>query len=145
MAIELFNPQWVIARLKDQVATLREVGGAADFEAAVDNGPRQLPAAFVIDLSMTPAANPDGTGGISQHTTFRFAVVLVLQNVRDPRGEAAQADMIIMRKSVMGALHGWSPFQDFDPIEIGPGRLLQFRDLTLWWQDDFVTRDLLRS
>ncbi len=145
MAIILFDPQWVIARLGDQVMALEAVGGAADLAAAAQNGPRQLPAAFVMDLATAPAPNPDGTAGISQHTIFRFGIVLAVQNVRDSRGEAAQTDLRTMRIAVMEALHGWSPAQDFDPIELGPGRLLEFRDLTIWWQDDFVTRNLLRS
>ena len=54
------------------------------------------------------------------------------------------ADAKFIERPVMTALLDWPPAADFDPIEAGPGRLLQFRDLTLWWQDDYTTRNLLR-
>jgi hypothetical protein len=145
MAIELFDPQLVIARLKDQVSALKEVGGAVDFAAAIESGVKQTPAAFVVELADRPARNSLATSAMSQSNESRFGVIFAVQNLRDARGEQARADLRTLRLAVLTALLNWQPDPDFDPCEYGGGRLLQFANLVLWWQDDFITGALLRS
>ncbi|MXS82273.1 phage tail terminator protein [Nitrosomonas oligotropha] len=146
MAIVLFDHSWIIARLKDQVTSLKLVGGAADFDAAAESL-KQKPAAFVLPNSERANQSTTGTMAVSQENTVRFAVVLAVQNLRDARGENAQADLLSLRTDIMSALLGWEPDEDadFKPIEFSGGRLLQLADRVLWWQDEFVTAHLLRS
>lgn len=123
---------------------MKLIGGAADFASATE-GLKQTPAAFVLPSSERAASSSTGTLVVSQNNTVRFGVVVAVQNLRDPRGEKAQADLLALRHAIMTALHGWSPDDDFDPIEFGGGRLLQLNDQVLWWQDDFVTAHFIRS
>lgn len=144
MSIVLFDPAWIITRVKSQVTSLKLMGGAADFTSAVD-GVKQTPSAFVLPNSERASGSSTGTMVTSQFNTARFAVVTAVQNLRDPRGEKAQADLLPIRTAIMTALHGWQPHADYDPIEFGGGRLLQLNDQVLWWQDEFLTSHFLRS
>lgn len=142
--ITLFDPDLVVARLQAQVVALRKVAGAADF-AAAQADLRQSPAAFVIETSNRAAPSRTGTEVVSQDTEIRFGVILAAQNLRDPRGGNAKTAMNALRETVLGALLGWKPEADYDPCEYSTGRLLLMNDHVLWWQDEFVTRTLLRS
>lgn len=146
MAIELFNPQLVIARLTSQIPApaLKQAGNAADFAAAVPEA-RILPAAFVIELANVASRNTLATMGVSQENEVRFGVILAVQNLRDATGEKAQADMRSLREAVMTALLAWAPDPDYAVIEYGGGRVLQLDNLVLWWQDDYITSILARS
>ena len=144
MTISLLDPQWIIARLDTQVAALKRVAGSAELAAASEDL-KQVPAAFVIPAAERPGASSTGTMLVSQQNTVRFGVVLAVSNLRDARGEKAQADLLTLRTAIMTALLGWQPNVEFDPLEYAGGRLLQLADQVLWWQDDFTTTHLLRS
>ena len=145
MSITLFDPQLVILRLKSRVAALRSIKGAADLAAAAADGVRQLPAAFVIPLSESGGAQMAATQVTQQRLALSYGVIVVTQNLRDARGEKALSDLTALRNEIHDALYGWQPAADFDPCERGPARLLQLDNQTLWWQDDFVTRQLIRN
>lgn len=144
MAIALLNHQWVIDRLKAQVALLKRVSGAAEIAAAAEDL-KQAPAAFVVPGSERASGSSSGTLVVSQSNAVRLGVVLAVQNLRDPVGEKAQSDLLEVREAIMTALHGWQPSDDFDPLEFGGGRMLSLTDQVLWWQDDFLTSHFMRS
>ena len=97
MAVELFDPQLIIARLKAQVTALKIVAGAADFAAAAPEV-KQMPSAFVLELANRPTGNALATIAVSQENTVRFGVVIAVQNLRDPRGEKAHTDLRTLRE-----------------------------------------------
>lgn len=144
MAIKLFDPQLIIARLQPPTTTLKIVTGAADFAAAAPEV-KQTPCAFVLELANRASGNALATIAVSQENEISFGVVIAVQNLRDPRGEKAHTDMRSVRQSVMTALLGWQPDPDYDVLEYAGGRLLQLDNLVLWWQDDYLTRILERS
>lgn len=144
MTISLFDPQWIIARLDTQVSALKHVAGSAEL-AAANADLKQLPAAYVVPNAERPLGSSTGTMVVSQQNSARFGVVLAVSNLRDARGEKAQADLLTLRTAVMTALLGWQANAEFDPLEYAGGRLLQLADQVLWWQDDFSTTHLLRS
>lgn len=144
MAVQLFDPDLVKARLEAQVSSLRRVSGAADF-AAARSDLRQTPAAFVIELNNRPGPSRTGTLVVSQLNEIRFGLILAEKNLRDPRGDSAKTAMNALREAVMAAVLGWTPEAEFDPCEYGGGRLLLMDDSVMWWQEEFVTRNLLRS
>lgn len=144
MAIVLFDPAWIITRLKDQVTSLKLAGGAADLASAAESL-KQKPAAFVLPNSERASGSTTGTMAVSQQNIVRFTVVIAVQNLRDARGENAQADLRTIRMAIATALHGWQPDSEFDPIQYGSGKLLQLTDQVVWYQDEYLTAHLLRS
>lgn len=144
MAIVLFDPELIITRVAGQVTAFRTVQGSADFAAAAD-GLVTPPAAYVLPLADRVGRSSTGTLVVSQEDEIRFGIAIAVQNLRDPRGQKAATDLRTLRIAVMTALLGWQPAADYDPCESGGGRLLQLTDQVLWWQDEYVTRLLLRS
>ena len=142
--ITLFDCQWIISRLKTQVSGLKLVAGAADL-ASASADLKQTPSAFVIPVGDRASGNRTGTMVVSQNNVTRFAVILAVQNLRDPRGEKAKSDLRIVRASVCNALHGWQPNTEFDPVEYSQGRLLRMTNQVLLWQDEFATSHEIRS
>lgn len=143
--IVIFDPQLAIARIVDQVPTLKSVKGAVDFAAAAVDGVKQLPAAFVIPLSESAGEQQHASMSTQQTTRSLFGVIYAAQNLRDMRGEKALTGIIALRLAVFAAIYGWPPSADFDPCEFSGGRILQLTDQVLWWQDDFVTQSIIRS
>lgn len=122
----------------DGAQEFRKVAGAANFAAARDDL-KNPPAAYVVPLSDSAKPNALSCGGIEQHVTERFGVVLAVSNLRDTKGEAAQAEFERLRSLVIGALLGFVPGEGYDPVQYGGGRVLQIDASVLWWQLEFVT------
>lgn len=127
----------IIARLHEQLEGWVLVGGSADLDAAIA-GLARAPAAFVLALDETALPN-DRLGAHHQVLHQRFAVVLVVSNLRDLRGAAASAELAGRCAAVRAALLGWVPdAANGQPVAFASGRLLQFEDQLLWWQDEFT-------
>ncbi len=97
----------------------------------------------MIPLSETPAPAVDANV-IIQRVAVQIAVILVVKNVTDDRGDAAQADLAVLRAASQAALLGWAP-AGAEPLERGPGGLLAFRGGAVWWQDVYSTNIYLRA
>ncbi len=144
MAITLLDHQLIIDRVEAEVSKLKSVAGTAGLAAAAESL-KKAPAAFVLPVSDRASANSIGTMVTRQNNTTRFGVIVAVQNLRDPRGEKAQADLLVLRQEILTTLHGWQPAAEFGPIEYGGGRVLQLTDQVLWWQDEFLTSHQMRS
>lgn len=83
----------IIARLQSQVPALKLVGGAAAFNAASQANPAATPAAFVFVVDES-----DDENGLEQpmvqESTVTLAVVLVVRQVSDAQGAAAEPTWI---------------------------------------------------
>ena len=144
MTIVLFDPEWVIERLKLEVPSLKFIGGAAELVVAeVDL--KQTPSAYVFEVGDSASENTTGTMTTSQNNAVTFAVAFAVKNLRDPRGQNAKSDLRGMRTAIFDALHGWRPHADFDPIQKRTGCLVKMRKTVLWWKDEFLTAHLIRS
>lgn len=133
----------IAARLEAQVATLNQVGGAAEFEAASLAKPRATPAAFVIPVGEDPAPS-DVANIVIQRVRVSLGVVWAVRNVASADGAPALADLETVRAAGQAALLGWAP-ANAEPLERGAGRLLAFRDGVLWWQDIYQTNIFVRT
>lgn len=144
MAIVLFDPEWIIARLKTEVSALKFVGGSAEL-AVAEADLKQTPSAYVFEAGDDAGQNTTGTMVVSQQNKVRFVVAIATMNFRDSRGQHAGADMLAIRSAIHDALHGWSPDDEFDPIEKRSGRLIKMSKAVLWRREEFVTSHLIRS
>lgn len=132
-----------IARLQSQVAALKLVAGAAEFQAASESNPIATPAAYVLRLSEKAGAQ-EGMAKVIQRVAAEIGIVIVLRNVADPKGAAADSDLDALRSAVRTALLGWAA-PACDAFEYGAGGLLAFRDGHLWWQDSYQTAYTITS
>lgn len=122
----------------------KSVEGAAEF-ACVQESLKRVPAAFVLPLREVATSNELLGGSVLQAVREQFAVVVAVSNLRDARGDAAKAQLATIKPLVMGALLGWVPVADYEPIEYVSGQLLRLDKTTLWWQWVFVTGYSLRN
>lgn len=118
--------------------------GAADLAAAAGARPR-VPALFVLREDERARPNERLQGPALQAVRHHVSVVAAVRNVRDPRGEAADAELLSLRQEVMAALLGWIPPDCQTPVEYAHGRRLGFDDQVLWWGDVFATGSYLEQ
>ena len=133
-----------VERIETTVSGFKLVGGAIDFQAAVESNPKAVPACFVIPMREQPGPSI-AADILQQKVTVTIGVILVVRNLGDQIGAAAGADLEQLRRAVREQLYGWTPDPVFDPFERGMGQLLAFRDGHAWWQDLFTTSYYDRS
>lgn len=127
----------IVNRLRERLTDFADVGGAAELDAAIAALPA-VPVAFAFPLAEGGEA-PQWAGQPSQRVTQTFGVVLVVQNLADPAGGAAQSDLAEKRRQVRAALRGWEPVEGSgDACQFVSGRLLRFEAGRLWWVDEFM-------
>lgn len=131
-------------RIRQMVPAIKLVGGAADFQSAAEANPAVTPACFVIPMEEQPEPNKLGDI-IIQRVHAQVGIVLVVRNLTDAKGVAAQADIDALRKQVKDQVFGWQATPDLDPFERGNSHLLAFRDGHMWWQDLYTTSFYDRS
>ena len=124
----------IVTHLKAELTGVRQVGGAADLEAAAA-GTLAAPACFVMPHSeQVTDEDMDGDGLLR----VVFAVVLVVANRRDITGGAALADLDALRRAVRTALGSLLlPDAQVAP-RFSSGSLVQFSDGQMMWADEFV-------
>lgn len=144
MAVGLFDTGLVEARLQLRAPILSSVGGGVSL-AAVQRAPRRKPAAWVLPAQEVAGQNRLATVAVRQTMTYRFGVLVCVQNARDSRGDAARDDLLVVREEVLSALLGWSPAAGFDPVTFGSGSMLQLDGIAIWWQDEFITTGFISS
>ena len=118
-----------------------KVSGASDFAAAKEDLAKMKikRAAYVIPLADTAKPNQLLFNGIEQPVTEMFGVIMAIENLRDQRGDAVNADLEAKRKAVINELLGFVPEVGYEPTQYGGGRLLALDTATTWWQLDFIT------
>ncbi|OON62285.1 hypothetical protein B0920_02060 [Massilia sp. KIM] len=134
----------LIERIDTMVPQLRLVGGAIDFQAAVENNPKATPACFVIPMREQPGPSI-ASDVMQQKVTASIGVVLVVRHLGDTTGAGAGNDLEVLRRQVREQIYGWTPDPAIAPLERGAGQLLAFRDGHAWWQDLFTTSYYDRS
>ncbi|MBF0155144.1 MAG: hypothetical protein HQM03_22060 [Magnetococcales bacterium] len=121
-------------RIRTQIPGLRQVAGAAGL-GTIGTGRVIPPAAFVVEAANTAGEAIEG----SQQVTESIAVVVVVDNRRDPRGADASDTCRQWRDQVSAALLGWRPSPAHDPITYIRGSLVALTETTLSWQELYQT------
>jgi hypothetical protein len=132
------NLNIVIAQLRARVpAFANRVAGAANFSVLPEAANLPVPAAYVIPMDENPEPNVSGSG-YRQTVREGFAVVVVLSNSTDERGQGAATSVHDMRLLLFKALLGFQPGEDYDGIEYEGGNLLQLDRSRLYFQFEFA-------
>lgn len=139
-----FDHNLVIARLKDQVPELQEVGGAADLAAVTMLRDFRTPSAFVLLAVETPIPRQSGAPGAAtrQMVPVNFGVVVAVRNYRGNKGQAAADDLRPVLGRVRDALIGWVPpdLAGARDCQLVEGRVIDYDTDTLVWTDLYQTQ-----
>lgn len=134
-----------VERLREIPELKNNVAGMASYMRAVDAGLRTVPAAFVVPLQVPAEANPYMGQLVEQVVRPRIGIVLAVQNKVDGIGGRAADDVSALSALVRAKLLGWAPDEVHAGFEFAGGALLDFDNLVLFWQDDYVTQTTIRS
>lgn len=127
------------ARIKSAAPTFKSVRDGIALAALSQTTTLSFPLAFVLTVGELGAADYGMVGSTGQRRIQRVAVVLAVRNVRDATGGEIKADIEALRSQVDTALFGWQPSPEHEPLVFRHGALLEFKDATLWWQDEYET------
>jgi hypothetical protein len=130
-------------RVRDQVALLRDVGGAVSLSAVME-GRVAAPAAYVFSESKRGGRN-GADNSVIQRVEYQLGVVMVVRNVRDERGVDSSDAVEDLTAAVRTALLGWQPSEDAEPLEYVGGRLVSMVNGFVFWLDSYRTAMHWRS
>jgi hypothetical protein len=136
----------VIARLQDQVPTLRRVGIAADLQAVFDGklADQTGPSAFVVAASERGGRPSAVAGAYIQPTSETIAVVIMLREISNRAGDKAADELETIKAAVKAAITGWKPAGAFAPYALSSGAIIAFKPGYIAWGYEFTAADQLR-
>jgi hypothetical protein len=114
----------------------QRVAGAAQFKILPEAANMPVPAAYVVPLDENPDQQ-QSSNSYRQTVEDSFAVIVVLSNTADERGQGAITSVHDIRKILFQTLVGWEPGDDYDQIEYDGGALLQMDRARLYYQFEF--------
>jgi hypothetical protein len=127
----------VIAQLKARVPLLgARVAGAANFSVLPESANLVVPAAYVIPLADQPSEQLS-KNGYQQACRDEIAVVVVLSNRNDERGQTAAGSLQALRVEIFKALLGWQPAANYDAMQFEGGQLLHLDRARMYYQLEF--------
>jgi hypothetical protein len=128
-------------------AHFRHLGGAADL-AVAQMALKTRPAGFVLALAEVAAA-PLVAGEFRQRKILQIGIVIADADAGDSTGEGARTGIMSSRTLVERALvgvDGWLPEGCAEALAWSGGRLAQITQNGLvWWQDEYVTSQLVAT
>lgn len=128
----------IIAALKTRCASFGgRVAGAAEYKRLPEAANLDMPAAYVIPLDENPDA-VQSHNGYRQVVRDSVAVVVVLANTADERGQGSITSVRAIRTELWAALLGWEPDADHGRIEYEGGQLLDLDRARLYYQFEFA-------
>lgn len=128
----------IIAALKERCVSFGgRISGAAEYKRLPETANLAVPAAYVIPLDDNPE-QVQGHNGYRQVVRDSVAVVVVLSNAVDERGQGSITSVRAIRSELWAALLGWEPDADHGRIEYEGGQLLDLDRARLYYQFEFA-------
>lgn len=130
----------IIEALKTRAPSfVGRVGGAAAYKPLEPAANLVMPAAYVIHMD-DEAGPQTSSNGYNQVVDDVFAVIVVLSNTPDERGQTALSSIHSIRAELWAALLAWQPDTEHGAIEYRGGQLLDLDRARLYYQFEFSTR-----
>lgn len=127
----------IIQALRTRLPVFGErVGGAVQFKALGEKSALPIPCAYVIPLDDNASERLAGNTA-RQEITDGFAVVVVMSNKPDEKGQGSALNAHNMRTLLWAALLGWCPSEEYDPIVYEGGQLMKLDRAEMWFQYEF--------
>jgi hypothetical protein len=140
MTVGPFDIGLVIARLAAQVPAFKFVQGAAELAVAMKaGGAPQTPCAYVLLAAERARGATYGTSEAHVQTIDTTVnVVLALRNYRTSQlGAQVKDDLKTLISATRGALLGWGPMAQASGFDFAGGRLEDYNDATVWWNEAY--------
>lgn len=118
----------------------RKVDGAAEY-ARLRVEALPLPAAWVVRAS----DQSQSAGEHVDNLTPEFSVVIAIENVRTHAPGDTDDLLIKYRKAVYDLLRDWEIRPDVRPIKYHGGRVIEYTDGDLYWEDRYSFDELINN
>lgn len=152
MSAAPFDVRLVVARLRQKVPALRQVGIAADYAAVQRLQDYPAPCAYVVlgrdrgGAASPGNAMPGEVAHVGQMLADTFGVICVARNYREQRGEQVTDDLFAIVGATRGALVGFVPdVPGGRPCELLGGNLEDYDASTALWIDAYKTQHFIQS
>ena len=138
------NINTIVAALKERCPSfgpsvaMRRFAGSAEYAALSEAAKLELPSGYVIPMD-DEAFDQESSNGYQQRIREVFAVVVVLDNKVDERGQTSIVTVESIKKEIWSALLGWAPDAEHDRIEYDGGQLMNVNRAHLYYQFEFTT------
>lgn len=117
----------------------RRVAGAAEYGLLKENTTLATPSAFVIPLADDP--EPMANNSPRMRLTETFAVIVVMDNAADERGQNAAQSYEGIRAALWQSLIGWQPqAHGYYLTQYAGSHLLALNRSRAWYQFEFEAR-----
>ncbi|ALG67873.1 phage tail terminator protein [Beggiatoa leptomitoformis] len=127
--------QQIVLKLKE-ITDFLEVSGVANLKAGADNVDN-MPSAYVFESGVTATDNQAATGVLQTVSTL-FVIILMIENNTDDFGSDSSDQMNQLRAQVMSKLLGFKPIGQVQRLEYRGGRVYDFTDDILVWQEHYL-------
>ena len=114
----------------------RRFAGAAEYAQLSEAAKLNFPSAYVVPLD-DETEQQESSNGYRQIVSDVFAVIVVLSNTTDERGQTSIMQVQAIRKELWAALLGWKPDTEHDRIEYDGGQLMSVDRARLYYQFEF--------
>ncbi|MCK9389767.1 MAG: hypothetical protein M0Q22_15430 [Sulfuritalea sp.] len=127
----------IIAAIKARCASFgQRVSGAAEYKRLSETTNLATPAAYVIPLDDV-AEGQQSENSYRQQIKDAIAIVVVLSNTADERGQTPLATVRTLRKELWKALLAWAPDAEHGRISYEGGQLLDLDRAHMYYQFEF--------
>lgn len=123
---------------------LCRISGAAEYAQIDESVKMSVPAAYVVPMD-DEVDNQESTNGYRQVVRDVFAVIVVLSNTTNERGQTSIVAVEDIRTELFAALLGWRPDASHDRIEYEGGQLMGIDRARLFYQFEFAADMELRE
>lgn len=145
MSFAPFDTTLVIARLREQVPQLRQVGGAADYAAVADLRGFTTPSAYVIFAGESASGAPGPRGARVQAVDTRFGVALAVRNFRAGAGDQLGDELRQIIGATRAALIGWlPPVPGATALRWDSGEVMDYDHSTVLYVESYQLTHLLQ-
>jgi hypothetical protein len=129
-------------RLTDQ-GVFEGVSGAVAMAAAMDR--RQFPREGYVMLTDAKASENELVNAVSQKVNETYTVMFWTLAAGDVTGESMIDAVETRRETILAALLGWQPGEDYAPLTYDSGALNQLVPGAVLWQESFSTTTHVRA
>lgn len=127
----------IIAALRARATSFGgRIAGAAEYKRLPETANLTVPAAYIIPMD-DEAGGQESKNGYQQTVRDSFAVVVVLSNTPDERGQSSITSTLAIRAELWAALLAWAPDASHGPIVYEGGQLLDLDRARLYYQFEF--------
>lgn len=152
MSAAPFDVKPVVARIKDAVPALRQVGRAGDYASVRSLGDFPVPAAYVLLAREKAQETKSGISMPGQQTKMaqvvpvNFGVVVAVRNYREQAGEQLADELLEILGAIRDALLGWTPpGNGTRACQLLQGDLTQYDRATALWTDVWRTQHIIKT